>query len=82
MEWKELKHRLIGTLDKMEGIRENNKKMGWWDKEYRIEKAKVRRKLRKCRRETGEGDRYKEMKLRYRNLCERKKREELGGKKR
>lgn len=28
-EWKELKHRIIGILDKMEGIREKDKKMGW-----------------------------------------------------
>lgn len=28
-EWKELKHRIIGILDKMEGIREKDKKMDW-----------------------------------------------------
>jgi len=50
-EWKELKDRIIRTLDKMEGIRENNRKIGWWDEECRTEKAKVRKELRKWRRE-------------------------------
>lgn len=31
----------------MEGIRENNRKMEWWDEKCRTEKAKVRRELRK-----------------------------------
>lgn len=34
------------------------------------------------KREKGEGDRYREMKLRYRRLCEKNKREEVDGKKR
>lgn len=61
----------------MEGIRENNRKMEWWDEECRTEKAKVRRELRKWRREREEGDKYREMKLKYRRLCEKKKREEI-----
>lgn len=60
----------------MEGIRENNRKMEWWD-ECRTEKVKVRRELRRWRTERGEGDKYREMKLRYRRLCEKKKREEI-----
>lgn len=53
-EWKELKDRIIKTLDKMEGIRGNNRKIGWWNEKCRTEKAKVRRELRKWRRERKE----------------------------
>lgn len=76
-EWKELKDKIIGTLDKMEGIRENNRKMEWWDEECRTEKAKIKTEFRKWRRERGEGDKYRKMKLRYKRLCEKKKREEI-----
>ena len=46
---------------------------GWWDEECREKKEKVRRALRKWKRERGKREEYRKKRLEYRKLCDEKK---------
>lgn len=76
-EWEKIEEKMRRAVREMEqelgtGSRE---KEGWWDEECRRMKKEVRRELRIWRRR-GEGEKeYKEKKGRYKEICERKKRE-------
>jgi len=60
-----------------EKIGEGHKdKRGWWDDECRKRKKEVRKELREWRKKGGEGGVYKKKKKDYKELCERKKKEE------
>ncbi|XP_018364055.1 PREDICTED: uncharacterized protein LOC108761816 [Trachymyrmex cornetzi] len=50
--------------------------MGWWDLECKKFKRRVKRELRKWKREGGDRTRYKELKREYGKLCEGKEKEE------
>jgi len=75
-----MEERLKRTLKEVEEVRENGikvgRKRGWWDEECREEKKKVRRALRKWRWSVGEEEKYRKGKRKYREMCNRKKREE------
>ena len=77
-EWGELKERIKGAVGKsvVKGG-EMRRKEGWWDKECREEKSKVRKELRKWRREGGDGMVYRERKRGYGRLCEEKRKKEV-----
>jgi len=49
---------------------------GWWDEESRRKKREVRKELRKWRKGKGEGESYRSRKKEYKEICERKKKEE------
>ena len=77
-EWKELKERVRGAIGTTgAGGKKDGKKGGWWDKECREEKSRVRKELRRWRREGGEGKEYRERKKEYKVMCEGKKRKEV-----
>ncbi|XP_071572354.1 uncharacterized protein [Temnothorax nylanderi] len=74
-----------GTMKIRKVIEENEDKSekgaiknrrGWWDEECTEGKRGVRRELRKWRKGKGEVERYRERKKEYRDMCERKKKEE------
>lgn len=77
-EWKELKRRIGEALERVEGLRKEERVKGWWDEDCREKKKNVRRELRRWRKEGGIGNRFKEVKRAYTRLCEEKKREEGG----
>ncbi|KMQ83443.1 axoneme-associated protein, partial [Lasius niger] len=56
--------------------KEERRKRGWWDKECVEKKKKVKLKLRRWRRAEEERGRYSEEKREYKEMCERKKKEE------
>ena len=60
-----------GSKGKGEGMRR-----GWWDEECMEGKKRVRKELRKWRGKTGDGNIYREEKLKYKKLIEKKKKEE------
>ena len=72
-EWSELRERIRGAIGRSGKGGETVKKGGWWDRECREEKSKVRRELGKWRKEGGDGRKYKEMKREYGRLCEGKR---------
>lgn len=51
-------------------------KRGWWDEECKEKKKEVRIKLREWRRWSKQEQEYKRGKRKYRDMCEKKKREE------
>lgn len=51
----------------------DGKKLRGWDGEYQTAKRGVRKELRAWRR--GDGRRYKELKIEYKEICIRKKQE-------
>ena len=55
------------------------KKGGWWDMECREKKGRVRKELRRWRKEGGDGKMYAERRKEYRKLCEEKKKKEVEG---
>jgi len=55
--------------------RRGRRTQGWWDKECVGEKKKVRQKLRRWRKGEEGGERYREEKRKYREMCKRKKKE-------
>lgn len=60
------------TLAEREEGRMNNKnRRGWWEK-----KKRERKELRNWRKGRGEVERYREKKKEYREMCERKKKDE------
>lgn len=56
--------------------RRERRRQRWWDKECVGEKKKVRQKLRRWRKGEEGGERYREEKRKYREMCKRKKKEE------
>jgi len=71
-----MKKRIRNVLEEGEVRRVGNGKRGWWDEEYKKEKSKVRRELRRWREGRGCKDVYKERKKGYKVLCDKKKEEE------
>lgn len=59
-----------------EAARERKMREGWWDKECEEKKREVRRKLRGWRRTGMRGEEYRKEKQEYKEMCERKKKEE------
>lgn len=61
------------------GLGGEERRRGWWDKEYKEEKQ-VRRKLRKWKRGMGDGSKYRELRERYKELLKvKKERKRTGG---
>ena len=56
---------------------EKVERRGWWDKECKEEKWKVRRELGRWRGEGGDGKEYRKEKKDYKIMCEGKKRKEV-----
>ncbi|XP_071648500.1 uncharacterized protein [Temnothorax longispinosus] len=54
----------------------NKNRRGWWDEECKEKKKEARAELRKWRKGKGEVERYRERRRKYREVCERKKKEE------
>ena len=54
-EWKELKERIKGAIGMVGARGQKVGKGGWWHKECREEKSKVRKELRRWRRDGGDG---------------------------
>ena len=54
-EWKELRDRINGAIKEVGQGGERRERRGWWDKECKEEKGKLRRELRRWRREGGDG---------------------------
>ena len=75
-EWKELRDRIKGAIKEVGQGGERRERRGWWDKECKEEKGKLRRELRRWRREGGDGKEYR-IKKEYALLCEGKKRKEM-----
>ena len=75
-EWGELSGRIKEAVNKMG---KGEKKGGWWDEECREEKGKVRRELRRWRREGGMGV-YIGQGKENTESCVRKKKRWRGGK--
>jgi len=59
-----------------EGEERRRRGRGWWDEECREKKRGVRRALRKWRKGDEQGTRYRKERKEYRELCERKRKEE------
>lgn len=79
-QWSGLRKRVKEVLrevkEKRKVGKEGDRKRGWWDEECWREKREVRRKFKKWwKNEQGEEE-YKVGKREYRNLCERKRKEE------
>lgn len=81
--WNQLERK--ETLEKIKSIlrkwgkeekRENKNLRGWWDKECREGKKQARKELRRWKRGEIDEKEYKRKKKMYKELCERKKREE------
>ena len=75
--WEEMKGRIQGILGggcNRKG--EKGRRRGWWDEECVEGKKKVRKKLRRWRKGEGDGDNYREERLKYKKLIEKKKKEE------
>lgn len=77
-EWERMEERLKKAVEETEEkVRKGEGgKTGWWDKECEEKKREVRKELRRWRKEGGEGREYRKGKLEYKEMCERKKREE------
>jgi len=75
-EWETLKKEIQGVLQEGQGGEGEVGRRGWWDAECREYKRRVRRELRQWRGRRGGGDRYRMVKREYKELCERKRREE------
>jgi len=56
--------------------KEEKRKVGWWDEECLEKKREARKELRRWRRKGGKGEEYKRRKQKFREICERKKKEE------
>ena len=81
--WEEMKGKIQGILEGGQKVKEEkNRRRGWWDEECREGKEKVRGELRRWRKGRGDGNRYREEKLRYRKMIEKKKRKKMKGGKR
>lgn len=76
-EWEKLKGRIGESLEKIEEKDKEEGKRGWWNKECREEKKRVRSELRRWRKEGGGGEGYRKEKLIYKRMCEEKKRREV-----
>lgn len=75
-EWGRLKVKIEEALGNMEKRVVGGGKKEWWDEECRESKEKVRRELRKWRREGGEGESYRRERGRYKKLYEGKRERE------
>ncbi|XP_032674656.1 golgin subfamily A member 6-like protein 22 [Odontomachus brunneus] len=74
-EWRKMKRRVEGALKRVE--REEKKvRGGWLDGECRKMKREVREELKRWKKRGGEGVNYKEMRNRYREHCNEKRRKE------
>lgn len=71
-----MKERIGRALQKIEGSKEGEGR-GWWDKDCREKKGRVRRELRKWRRVGESGETYRKKGSEYKKLCEEKKRQEI-----
>ncbi|KMQ87647.1 hypothetical protein RF55_13014 [Lasius niger] len=71
---KRIKKSLEGS--EKQRVKRGGNNIGWWDEECRERKKEVRKELRNWRRIGGNKDTYKEMKKGYKEICEKKKREE------
>lgn len=71
---KRIKKSLEGS--EKQRVERGGNSIGWWDEECRERKKEVRKELRNWRRIGGNKDMYKEMKKGYKEICEKKKREE------
>ena len=81
--WEEMKGKIQGILEGGQKVKEEkNRRRGWWDEECREGKEKVRGELRRWRKGRGDGNSYREEKLRYRKMIEKKKRKKMKGGKR
>ena len=63
-EWRELRYRIMGALEKGRKGGERAGRGGGWDEECREKKSMVRRELRRWRREGEEGLEYRKKKKR------------------
>ncbi|EZA59735.1 hypothetical protein X777_16309 [Ooceraea biroi] len=75
-EIEKINRRIKGAMVREEEEGGEKRGKGWWDRECREVKKKVRREMRKWRRDKANIERYKKEKLEYRKLCERKRKEE------
>ncbi|KMQ85641.1 hypothetical protein RF55_15674 [Lasius niger] len=77
-EWVNMREKIKGILGKGNrvGVGEKGKGGRWFDEKCREEKRRVRRELKRWRREGGDGETYIERKREYGKLCLRKKGEE------
>lgn len=72
-EWSGLKGRIkeaLGGMERREGSRGKN---SWWNEKCRDSKERVRKALRRWRKEGGAGEEYKQEKGRHKKLCDKKK---------
>ncbi|XP_067212233.1 golgin subfamily A member 6-like protein 6 [Linepithema humile] len=78
VEWEGIERKMKEAIKEMERDlgKEEGKRRGWWDRECEEKKKEARRELRGWRRKGGEGKEYKEKKKEYKEMCERKKKEE------
>lgn len=76
-QWREMEKRIKETLEEVESKRDegNRRKVGWWYRECKEAKRKVRIKLREWRKKGESEKEYRERKKEYREMCEKKKRE-------
>lgn len=74
-EWERL--RVKESLKKIEEKDRKEEKKGWWDRECKEGKLQVRAELRKWRKGGGNSEEYREKKLRYKRMCEEKKKKEI-----
>lgn len=74
-EWGRIEEKLRKAMTETEKKMRKRRigKREWWDEECEEEK-KVRGELRKWRREGGEGEEYRKMRIEYKKLCDKKKR--------
>jgi len=73
--WRKLKKRVEVVLERVEK-EEKRERRGWWDEECRNMKREVEEELRRWKREGGKGEKYKELRKRYREHCKVKKQRE------
>lgn len=74
--WELLRRKIKETMKEVEKEEKGEKRRSWWDEECKEGKRRIRRELRKWRREEGGGEKYRIERLKYKG-CEGKKREEV-----
>lgn len=77
-EMKEMEGRIREALEEVKRERdgEGRRRRGWWDGECKEQKKEMRRKLREWRRGRCEREEYRKGRKEYKEMCEKKKKEE------
>lgn len=74
-DWRRMKEKVTEIIERgeEEGRVWKGREGMWFEEECRNEKRKLRKELRRWRREEGEGENYRVMKRNYEKVCQSKR---------